>query len=247
MHVNKPIAESVISTASQDNLILSGNNYNLMQFEITSIFAMIGEAVVYFAVFLLIIAVLGSLLIAYSFKTERFLFPNFMLFSITVLETLVKALFRLVGTDDSIVDDVGIALKNKISLKKFRQTPIGKRMIFLPQCLRATDCPSKLSPEGMKCINCGRCEVGKAKKSAEDLGYNVFIVPGSSFIKRLVRKHKPSAILGVGCMTEVKAGLEMCEKLNLYGVALVLDKAGCVSTVLNWDDFYEFIEFDEPI
>ncbi|MBU3967958.1 MAG: DUF116 domain-containing protein [Euryarchaeota archaeon] len=167
-----------------------------------------------------------------------------MLFSITVLEAIVKAMFRLVGVDDAIVDDVGITLKNKISMKKFRDTPTNKRLIFLPQCLRAADCPSKLSQEGMKCIDCGHCEVGSAMKSAESMGYKVFIVPGSSFIKRLVRKHKPGAILGVGCITEIKAGLEMCEKLNLFGVGLVLDKAGCVSTVLNWDNFYEFIESD---
>ena len=213
-----------------------------MQFEIDSLFIVIGESVVYAVIILLIIAIFGSLLVAYSFRTEKFIFPNFMLFSITVLETLVKALFRFVGADDAIVDDVGVALRNRVSLKKFRGTPVGRRMIFLPQCLRAIDCPSKLSPEGMKCINCGNCEVGKAKKSAEDMGYMVFIVPGSSFIKRLVRKHKPAAILGVGCMTEIKGGLEMCEKLDLYGVGLVLDKAGCVSTVLDWDKFYEFIE-----
>lgn len=215
-----------------------------MEIGINSLFALIGEVVVFGALALLVLAVLGSLLIAYSFKTERFIFPNFMLFSITVLETIVKALFRLVGVDDSIVDDVGIALKNKISLKKFRNTPINKRLIFLPQCLRAADCPSKLSQEGMRCIDCGHCEVGTAVKSAESLGYKVFIVPGSSFIKRLVRKHKPGAILGVGCITEIKAGLEMCEKMNLFGVGLVLEKAGCVSTVLNWDNFYEFIESD---
>lgn len=218
-----------------------------MAIEIDSLFILIGKVVVFGALALLVLAIMGSLLIGYSFKTERFIFPNFMLFSITVLETLVKALFRLVGVDDAIVDDVGIALKNKISMKKFRDTPINKRLIFLPQCLRAADCPSKLSPEGMKCIDCGHCDVGPAVKSAEDMGYKVFIVPGSSFIKRLVRKHKPGAILGVGCITEIKAGLEMCEKLNLFGVGLVLDKAGCVSTVLNWDNFYEFIEFDEPI
>lgn len=213
-----------------------------MAFETDLIFAIIGESVVYSVIILLIIAILGSLLVAYSFKTERFIFPNFMLFSITILENLVKALFRLVGADDGIVDDVSIALQNKISFKKFRNTPVDKRMIFLPQCLRAIDCPSKLSPEGMKCINCGSCEIGNARKYAEAFGYRVFIVPGSSFIKRLVRKHKPTAILGVGCMTEVKAGLEMCQKLNLYGVGLILDRAGCVSTLLNWDDFYEFIE-----
>jgi hypothetical protein len=218
-----------------------------MEIEMDSLFILIGEAVVFGALALLVLAVLGSVLIAYSFKTERFIFPNFMLFSITVLEAIVKALFRLVGVDDAIVDDVGITLKNKISLKKFRDTPINKRLIFLPQCLRAADCPSKLRQDGMRCIDCGHCEVGTAVKSAESLGYKIFIVPGSSFIKRLVRKHKPGAILGVGCNTEIKAGLEMCEKLNLFGVGLVLDKAGCVSTVLNWDNFYEFIEFDGPI
>ena len=216
-----------------------------MAIEIDLVFILIGKTVIYGASVLLILAVLGSLLIAYSLKTERFIFPSFMLFSITVLETIVKALFRLVGVDDNIVDDVGIALKNKISIRKFRETPINKRLIFLPQCLRAADCPSKLSQEGMKCIDCGHCEVGHAVKSAESIGYKVFIVPGSSFIKRLVRKHKPNAILGVGCITEIKAGLEMCEKLNLFGVGLVLDRAGCVSTVLNWDNFYEFIEYDD--
>ena len=213
-----------------------------MAFETDAIFSIIGVFVVYAVIILLVIAILGSLLVAYSFRTERFIFPNFMLFSIMILESLVKALFRLVGADDGIVDDVGIALRNRVSLKKFRDTPVDKRMIFLPQCLRAIDCPSKLSPEGMKCINCGSCEIGKARKCAEALGYRVFIVPGSSFIRRLVRKHKPRAILGVGCMTEVKAGLEMCQKLNLYGVGLILDRAGCVSTLLNWDDFYDFIE-----
>jgi len=83
----------------------------------------------------------------------------------------------------------------------------------------------------MKCIDCGRCEVGHAVKSAQSLGYKVFIVPASSFIKRLVRKHKPNAILGVGCITEIKAGLEMCEKLNLFGVGLVAGEGRMCSTV----------------
>lgn len=213
-----------------------------MEFQIESLFRIIGELVVYLALFLLVVAIIGSLLIGYSFKTEKFIFPGFMLFSITLLENLVKGLFRLINMDDSIVDNVGISLKNKIFLRNFKDTPVNKRLIFFPQCLRANTCPSKLSPEGMQCVNCGSCEVGPAKKRAEKLGYKVFIVPGSSFIKRLVRKHKPLAILGVGCMAEIKAGLEMCEKMNVYGVGLVLEKAGCVSTVLDWDRFYEFID-----
>ncbi len=43
-------------------------------------------------------------------------------------------------------------------------------------------------------------------------------------------------------MAEIKSGLEMCEKIQLFGVGIILEKAGCVSTVLDWDKFYEFIE-----
>lgn len=215
-----------------------------MAVEVDLIFRIIGEAVVYFVLFLLFIAFLGSLLIIYSFKTEKFIFSGFMLFSITLLENLLKALLRLFKLDDSMVDCVGVALKNKISMKKFRDTPVNKRMIFFPQCLRSAACPSKLSPEGMQCINCGSCNIGEAKKSAEAIGYLVFIVPGSSFIRRLIRKHKPRAILGIGCMTEIKSGLEMCEKIDLHGVGIVLERAGCVSTILDWDKFYDFIEID---
>jgi len=232
-------------TNPSDNL-LAGENIHItkMSIEIEPLFTIIGEVVVYLAAFLLILAIVGSFLIGYSFKTEKFIFPGFMLFSITLLETLVKALFRFIKMDDSIVDNVGITLKNKISLRKFRDTPINERLIFFPQCLRALTCPSKLSSEGMQCISCGACEIGRAKKTAEMLGYKVYIVPGSSFIRRLVLKHKPSAILGVGCMTEIKAGLEMCEKIQLFGVGMVLEKAGCVSTVLDWDKFYKFIEME---
>ncbi len=213
-----------------------------MQLDIESLFQIIGQIVVYAAIILLIIAVLGSLLIVYSFKTERFIFPKFMLFSISILENIVKALFRLMRMDDTIVDNVGISLKNKVSLKKFKTTPVDKRLIFFPQCLRALDCPSKLGSEGIQCIYCGNCQIAKAKRCAEEKGYKVFIVPGSSFIKRLVRKHKPEAILGVGCLTEIKDGLEMCEKMDLFGVGLTLEKAGCIATVLDWDKFYDLIE-----
>src|SRR3989304_9052499 len=101
-----------------------------MAIDIEPLFTLIGEVVVYLVLFLLTIAISGSLLIVYSFKTEKFIFPGFMLFSITLLETLVRALFRLIKMDDSIVDDVGIELKNKISLRKFRDKPINSRMIF---------------------------------------------------------------------------------------------------------------------
>ena len=81
--------------------------------------------------------------------------------------------------------------------KEFLEDSLCKdRFIFMPQCVRSTECPAKLTPEGIKCVNCGRCSVGEAKKYAEGLGYRFFIVPGSSFIKRIIKKYRPQSHSG---------------------------------------------------
>ncbi len=213
-----------------------------MQIETDLLYIIVGKIVVLLVFLLFITAILGLALVVYFFKTNRSIFPRFALFSIALFESVMKALLRLAKMDDCIVDEMGIALRNRISHRKFKDTPKNKRLIFLPQCLRSINCPAKLGPDGIACVNCGQCEIGRAKKTAENLGYKVHIVPGSSFIRRIVQKHKDCAIFGVGCAAEVKAGLEMCEKLNLCGVGLALEKAGCVSTILDWDKFYDLIE-----
>lgn len=204
-------------------------------------FIVVGQLVVYSSLLLLAMAGLAALFIVYSFNTERFLFPGFTLSVIVLMESLVKGIFRFFKIDDSIVDSVGIQLKNKVGLGKFSRVPFKKRMVFLPQCLRSPDCPSKLSQEGLSCIGCGKCEICNAKKVAADLGCMVFVVPGSSFIRRMIRKYKPGGILGVGCMNEVKDGLDMCRNAGLPAVGIILSRAGCVSTILDWDHFYDML------
>jgi hypothetical protein len=68
-----------------------------------------------------------------------------------------------------------------------------------------------------------------------------FVVPGASFIKRMVKKYNPRAILGVGCLQELKEGGEMCEKMKIPAQGIVLLKDGCVSTHLNWGLFYDLL------
>lgn len=97
-----------------------------------------------------------------------------------------------------------------LTQKKFLNTPYEKRFIFMPQCLRSVECPAKLTPEGIICVNCGRCGIGEAKRYAESLGCKFFVVPGSSFIKRIIKKDRPGAIVGVGCSMEIKEGLDLC-------------------------------------
>ncbi len=137
------------------------------------------------------------------------------------------------------IDDVGVRLRNYINRQKFLRVPPNERFIFMPQCVRSTECPAKLTPEGIKCVDCGRCKVGDAKKYAEGLGYRFFIVPGSSFIKRIMKKYRPKAIVGVGCQMEIKEGLDLCYSYDIPALGVPLTQSGCVSTTLDWEKFYD--------
>jgi hypothetical protein len=152
------------------------------------LFYLIGEAVVLLAISALVLSLLVAILVLYSFKTGNFFAARLMLMGIILLESVIKSLVRIAGGDDAIVDDVGFRLRNYINRREFLKIPYDQRFVFLPQCLRSTECPAKLTPEGIKCVNCGRCGAGEAKRIAEGLGYRFFIVPGSSFIKRIIKK-----------------------------------------------------------
>ncbi|MGD0951550.1 MAG: DUF116 domain-containing protein [Methanotrichaceae archaeon] len=206
-----------------------------------TIFYLLGKGVVILALIILAVSIFGAVLILYSFKTGHFFAARLMLISISLLESVIKALFLLARADASMVDDVGIRLRNYINRKKFLRIPHDGRFIFIPQCVRSVDCPAKLTPEGIKCIGCGRCDVGEAKKFAEGLGYRFFVVSGSSFIKRIIKKYRPEAIIGVGCQLEIKEGLDLCHSHDIPAIGILLTRAGCVSTTLDWNKLYDEI------
>ena len=193
------------------------------------------------AISALVLSLLVAMLVLYSFKTGNFFAARLMLLGIILLESVIKSLVRIAGGDDAIVDDVGFRLRNYINRREFLKIPYDQRFVFLPQCLRSTECPAKLTPEGIKCVNCGRCGAGEAKRIAEGLGYRFFIVPGSSFIKRIIKKYRPRAIVGVGCSMEIKEGLDLCRRNAIPSMGVPLSKSGCVSTTLDWEQFYEAI------
>ncbi|MDO5845617.1 MAG: DUF116 domain-containing protein, partial [Methanocorpusculum sp.] len=70
-------------------------------------------------------------------------------------------------------------------------------------------------------------------------GYMVFVVPGSTFIKRMVKKYHPKAMIGVGCLVEVKDGLELGRKISMITIGVVTKTDGCVETTMDFEDLME--------
>ena len=201
----------------------------------------------YFIGEITVLIILGALLTAfilviislYSIKKGRLYFPSLIRSGLVFFEGLMKAFFRLLGLEDREMLTFLIKLHNAMNTAAFQRIPVSERAIFMPQCLRSSRCPAHLTPEGLKCRSCGQCTIGQVRFLLEKMGYRIFIVPGSSFIKRMVKKYRPKAIIGVGCLSEVKEGIDMADKMGLVVMGVVTLKEGCVETLVNWGEVYK--------
>ncbi|MCX6699369.1 MAG: DUF116 domain-containing protein [Methanomicrobiales archaeon] len=205
---------------------------------LSSVIFIIGEITVIILIGLFCLAFFLVALTFYSIRKGKLIFPGFLKAGMVLVEGFSKALFSLFGLEDKEMMTFFIRVHNTMSRKSFEMIPVRDRAIFFPQCLRSAKCPANLTPEGLKCINCGQCTVNDAIRMLELLGYRFFIVPGSSFIKRMVKKYRPRAIIGVGCLSEVKEGLDMSDKLGLVALGVVTEREGCVETSVNWEDVF---------
>ena len=199
----------------------------------------IGEITVIVFLGIILFAFLLVGISLYSIHRGRPYFPRFLKAGMVLLEGVARVMFRIFGLEDREVLTFFIQIQNAINKGPFEAVPVEQRAVFFPQCLRSSRCPAHLTPEGLKCQSCGQCSLGYWRKVLEQLGYKVFIVPGSSFIKRMVKQYHPKAIIGVGCLTEVKEGLEMVDKAGLIPMGVVTTREGCVETDVNWDDVME--------
>ncbi len=210
---------------------------DLSQFH--SLMYIIGELTLVFIIGALLVSFILVVISLYSIRRGQLYFPRLIKAGTVFLEGFMKAFFRLLGLEDREMLTFFIKIHNTMNASAFSKVPLSLRAVFVPQCLRSAKCPAHLTPEGLKCVKCGQCTLGEAGILLENLGYRVFIIPGSSFIKRMVRKYHPKAIIGVGCLTEVKEGIDMADKIGLISMGVVTLKEGCVETIVNWQDIYE--------
>ncbi|MEN6341303.1 MAG: DUF116 domain-containing protein [Methanospirillum sp.] len=203
------------------------------------LFELVGAIALLLIVVVVVVAAVLLVLTVASIRSGRLYFPRLLRPGLTALEGVMRALFKAVGLEDQEMLAFFVKLGNTMNARAFAEVPVAERAIFLPQCLRNAACPADLTPEGLRCKRCRRCTVGEAMDLLEGLGYRIFIVPGSSFIKRMVKKYRPRALIGVGCLTEVKEGLEMADRLGLVGLGVVTLKEGCVETLVEWTSLYE--------
>ena len=208
--------------------------------DLTMIYTFLGQLLVLIVILIIILFIIALVFGRIFLKKGIVIFPKAILFIIDTLYSPFKSIAKLLKLDEHLIDNMSIEIRNDINKKKFKDIPASKTLIFLPHCLRHRDCPATLQKEGVNCTCCGLCPIGVIKKKAEPLGYKLYIVPGSSFVKKIVMENKFKAVIGVACHEDLNQMMMLLSDFCPQGV--LLTKTGCYETKVDVSEVLKLID-----
>ncbi|MCQ2738517.1 MAG: DUF116 domain-containing protein [archaeon] len=210
-------------------------------FTLSHFFQYLGQGVIIILVVLFLLFIIVLLLGRYLVKKDILIFPSLIIFIIDVFYSPLKSVAKKLGFDDTLVDQIGVTVRNRVNKRKFDSIPPEEKIIVLPHCLRSAECNAPLKENGVNCTYCNKCAIGIIKEKAEPMGYKVFIVPGSSFIKKVIAKTKFKSVIGVACYEDLN--LTMMAFSDFCPQGVLLSRSGCFETKLDLKTFFEVIGY----
>lgn len=161
-------------------------------------------------------------------KKARYLVRKFKVDKIMGIP--VSDAIRLV---EDIIDTYVLNLSMKEDFEKTK-----KRALLLPHCSRKymdRRCKARFDPKVSSyfCAGCSKdCLINKATKLGKKKGYDVYVLPGSSCVIRLMRK-KYDGVVGIACTQEISLAKRLVRLTDVKAQAIPLLKNGCAQTKFN--------------
>ncbi|WP_406670174.1 DUF116 domain-containing protein [Methanolobus sp. ZRKC4] len=204
-------------------------------------YELLGKVFIILAIAAMVVLGIALLLGAYSYKKHKILFPNFILFMLYLFYGPAKLICRIFGIKDTLVDEILVEVRNAVMLEGFRKIN-NNRVIFLPQCMRHPNCKARCDPiKGYECKMCGLCDIGTICKAAKERNFKVYVIPGGSFVKKIIKARRPESCIGVACYPELTESMQGASPfMVVQGVTLIQD--GCFDTKVNVDDVIRKME-----
>jgi hypothetical protein len=151
----------------------------------------------------------------------------------------IKAVFQRFA-DTRTLDTWMVSLKNMAHRSAFAKTK--RRLLLTPHCMRSLDCPAPSTRFGIQCQRCGRCVFSRMVEDADRLGYTLFIVAGSSYVRHIINKESADGVLLVACNYELNKVMRSLKhrRIVTYGVPLLTD--GCYNTEVDYENLVGVME-----
>ena len=207
---------------------------------INSLYELLGELLIIAVIVIIVLFIIVLIFGKYIIKHGGNYVPKFILFVVDILYSPFKTIAKILNMDEHFIDNIAIRIRDDVNKEKFKKIPAEETLIFLPHCLRHKDCPATLQKAGLNCTECGLCSIGVIKKKAEPLGYKIYIVPGSSFVKKIVMENKFKAVIGVACHEDLNQMMMLLSDFCPQGV--LLTQTGCFETKVNVKEVFEKID-----
>ncbi|MDF1615129.1 DUF116 domain-containing protein [Desulfurivibrio dismutans] len=193
--------------------------------------------------------------------------------TLPILVALFKPLCRLLpGLDKDAYVRRTVEAGNRFYARRFRRTPFDRRLLFLPYCLRAADCPTTIDPDqGLTCPpECALpCRLREMRQLALDLGYlDAYIVVSGklhqkegvlrsrNFLVRRIEEHQPQGVIGCLCTRDLREKYLTPETIGTNGIlgqhgtpvipqVCLLDNSRCRGSQVNWQKLEQLIRSRE--
>ena len=136
-------------------------------------------------------------------------------------------------------DFIEVQAVNLLERRRFLQAK--KKALFLPHCSRKymdSRCQAffDASIPSYTCAHCSDdCLINKADRLAKKKGYDVYILPGSSCIPKILKTNRYEGVVGVACGEEIRMSVGALGSMNVAGQAIPLIKNGCANTAFNME------------
>lgn len=202
-------------------------------------FTILGQITAILLIILFILIIITLILGLYLIKNKKLIFPGLLLFTLNLTYPILKKLFKIFQLNDLLVDTISIDLRNRLNHDKFIELYAKDVIMVLPHCLRAPNCPAILGESGLECVSCGKCSIGIIKDVSQKKGIDMYIVPGSTFIKNVLKKRSFKGVIGVACPVDLNLAMMSLEDYCVQGVYLLKD--GCINTIVDVDEVIELI------
>ncbi len=137
-------------------------------------------------------------------------------------------------------------LNNELWREALANVPFDRRMLLLPQCLRATTCPAGSDEYGLLCRRCGQCVIGTLAEEADQLGYTVLVAEGSPVVMSLIESRKVQGLVGVSCTAMLERVFPYVDASGMPAMAVPLLAGGCKDTFLDSEEIWEAIYLSGP-
>ena len=199
----------------------------------------IGKIVILFTIAFVVLLALALFFCSFTLHTKKIIFPNFVLFIISLLYEPLRRLLSFFRVDPALIDRVSVEIRNALNYPDFAATSMEERVLLLPQCIRSAECPAKLnSVDGIQCMECGKCVIAELSAICKELGIRMYISPGGTFTGRILMHSRPKAkaVVGIACYPNLYEGMLNAKLMGIPAQGVPLTTLGCVNTTVDYEE-----------